>query len=473
MEYNAVDGIVIDERAPSPALAGVGNNIALLIGDFSKGPKNEIVEPGSHQRIIEMFGDDSEGYNALRSKRFSRLQIIRVPRVDAVAASVILSTSGGVQVMRITAKEAGVVGNAYQAIVSATTAHGGEATAFELEIRHGATTETYDEITAQAVVDAINADADSLVTAELLQEGRPANSTGHDPLTGGTDSSVTDNHYLEAIKTAEAENAGQIIFADKYNSAINAALSEHVALTQDKVAILAGPEEQTVTEFVADVASYRNADGRLIYAYNWASILINGVDTFVQPASFVASILSNIGAHIDPAAFQTTGLLFGITGLKQNLSRADYIRIKEAGGAAFERDPDIGFKLKSGITTQIADPSKVTIVRRRMSDYLTNSIGRFLKIYQNAVNNNANRIAAKAAIMTFIRGQVALGILPGDDEVAEGSASIVDVETLNTDAAIAAGNFFINYRQRIFSSARFIVLRAEIGESVVVTEGDV
>ena len=93
-----------------------------------------------------------------------------------------------------------------------------------------------------------------------------------------------------------------------------------------------------------------------------------------------------------------------------------------------------------------------------------------MKVYQNAVNSMANREAVKAAILDFIQGQENLGVLPRHSEVNGGDAHLVDIVTLNTDQTIAEGKFFIGYRQRIFSSMRFIVLRAEIGEGVVVVE---
>mgnify|MGYP001557843985 FL=1 len=110
------------------------------------------------------------------------------------------------------------------------------------------------------------------------------------------------------------------------------------------------------------------------------------------------------------------------------------------------------------------------IYRRRMADYLTNSVGRFLKNYQNAVNSANNRALVKGAIMTFITSLENDGILPKDSEVSGGVAKLVDVESLNTPSSIAAGFFKIQWRQRIYSSMRYIVLNAEIGESVVVTE---
>jgi hypothetical protein len=59
--------------------------------------------------------------------------------------------------------------------------------------------------------------------------------------------------------------------------------------------------------------------------------------------------------------------------------------------------------------------------------------------------------------------------VPKSSEVQGGAASIVDVKSLNTNDSIAQGYFKILYKRRIYSSMRYIVLQAEIGESVVVT----
>ena len=37
-EFNAVDGIVIDESAPPADIVGVGTGVALLVGQFERGP---------------------------------------------------------------------------------------------------------------------------------------------------------------------------------------------------------------------------------------------------------------------------------------------------------------------------------------------------------------------------------------------------------------------------------------------------
>jgi len=288
----------------------------------------------------------------------------------------------------------------------------------------------------------------------------------------GTAGAVTDSDYEDAIEKAAVEGAGNILFLDSYNSVRNGYLEAHVAATQDKIAILCGPEVQTAAEAITDVASYRDADGRLIYAYPWVQTIVDGESVMTNPASWYASILSQTAPHIDPAYVSNTRFLGGITGLKYPLSRAQYIQLKDAGISAFEYDEDIGFKVKSGVTTQILDSSKVAVLRRRMADYISNSVAKYLKNYQNAPNTLENRTAVKAAIQAWDQEQENLGILPKDAEVKTGKAKIIDTEALNTDESIGQGFFKILYKRRIYSSMRYIVLQAEIGESVVVTEGE-
>lgn len=289
-------------------------------------------------------------------------------------------------------------------------------------------------------------------------------------LEGGSDGVVGDSDYEAAIELAGVERAGNVVFLDQYNAVRNGFLKQHAANFPDKMVILAPGENDTKSQVLEDVANFRDTEGRIMYAFPWLQTTINGVSEMTSPASWVASIFSQTAPQIDMAYVKNSQFLAGVTGMKFSLNRNDYIELKDAGVMAFERDEDFGFKIKSGITTQIADSSKVLVLRRRMTDFLTDSIARFLKNYQNAVNFKGNWVLVKGAILSFIKGLENDGILPKDSEVETGLAKLVDVESLNTGSSVAAGFFKILYKQRIHSSMRFIVLQAEIGESVTVTE---
>ncbi len=110
------------------------------------------------------------------------------------------------------------------------------------------------------------------------------------------------------------------------------------------------------------------------------------------------------------------------------------------------------------------------VFRRRMADFLMQSLAKYLKNYQNAPNSSANQTQAGGGIVAFNRQLENDGLVPKDAEVQSGKASVIDTKSLNTDDSIANGYFKILYRRRIYSSMRFIVLQADISTSVVVTE---
>jgi hypothetical protein len=471
LEFDEVDGIVIDEKAPSPQVQGVGTGVAILVGQFQRGLQ-ALESISSISDFQEKFGNSSYiGNIQLKNKKFaSGMKIVRVIASDAAAAQVIADDGVTTDLLQFDAKSKGVYGNSLSVTIEAGTDSGVKITIKDGNANAVLDDEVYDNYVIASGVAPFS--SSNLVDVVLLASSAEPALAAETNLAGGSDGTVADTDYEAAIQLCEAEWSGNILFLDEYNAVRNAYLKTHAGLTQDKMVICAGPEAETVSEANAAVATLRDTDGRIIYAYNWVQTLVNGVPTYTSPASWYASILSQSGPYIDPAYTDNSKFLFGVLGLKKSLTRADYISLMDNGISSFEFDPDVGFKIKSGVVTQIANSSKLTVLRRRMADYLSVSIAKFLKSYQNAVNSQENRNAVKAAILNFVQSQEALGILPKDAEVQGGSAKLVDIASLNTDLSIAQGKFFIQYKQRIYSSMRFIVLRAEIGESVVVTEGE-
>ena len=86
MEYAQVDGIVIDEKAPTPTIRAVGTGTAIMVGQFDEGPTDILTEINSREALIETFGQGSSGYLALINKRFSRLRVIRVSETPSSKA---------------------------------------------------------------------------------------------------------------------------------------------------------------------------------------------------------------------------------------------------------------------------------------------------------------------------------------------------------------------------------------------------
>jgi hypothetical protein len=478
LEFDEVDGIVVDERAPAPQIQGVGANVVIMACQLQRGPVKELTIINSLTQFQELFGKSNTylGNIQLKNKKFpsGKLKIIRVEPTGAALATKTFDDGGGtpVDIIKFDAKYKGAYGNSIKVTIEDGSLSGKKYTISDTSSDAVLEDEEYDNIEVADIDSTTFADSKLVDVTVLATSAEPDDATAT-ALASGSDGTLADTDYEDAIAVAAQEGSGNVLFLDQYNETRNAYLKTHAGLTQDKMVICSHEESTSVTTAISNVATLRDTAGRIIYAFNWVQTLVNGVKTYTSPASWYASILSQTHPKIDPAYAGNSEFLFGVTGLKLALTRGEFISLKDAGISAFENDKDIGFKVKSGIVTQIADSSKLTVLRRRMTDYLTDSIATFLKVYQNAVNSLENRNAVNGAIRNFVRTEEAEGNLPKDSEVSGGAAKLIDTDSLNTDLEIGLGKFYVLYKQRIYSSMRFIVLQAEIGETVVVTESEV
>jgi hypothetical protein len=468
--YDDIDGIIIDETAPPPSISGVSANTAILMGQFQRGPAELSLPLASIGEFHEVYGKSSaSGNKQLKNKRFGALKLIRVIASDAAGSSLTLN-SGATPTLQFDALHLGAYGDNIEVTVEDGSESVGKK--YTIEDKNADAVlpiEVYDQVEI-ASVDASTFSASKLVSATVLDTAGEPDSAAAAPLAGGSDGTVADTDYESAMVEAETERAGNLLFLDAYNATRNGYLKTHVAATQDKMAVVCGAEGDDRAAAIADVANYRDTDGRLMYAWPYVQTSIDGALEFTPPASWVASIFTQVSPHIALSKTSNSGFLGGVTALKYNESRTGFISLDAAGVLSMERDPDIGFLVKNAVTTQIINSSKRTVLRRRMADFLTDSIALFLKNYQNDVNSQAKRDEVKAQILDFDTRLTRDGIVPGENDVKGGSPLLVDVDSLNTDSVIASGQFRILYKRRIYSSMRYIILQAEIGESVVVTE---
>lgn len=472
-DWNAVDGIIIDEVTPTPAIGGVPANIAILAGQFERGPANVLTAVGSLGEVYEKFGNNLSfsGLVALQNKKFSSLKIVRVVASAASAATKTFQKTA-TNIVTFTAKYLGAYGNNISVTIAAGTSVGSKYTIHDNNSGAVWPDEVYDNVLITAGATAFNTifGNSNLVTVPTIV----ASSFEPDPVAAtslliGSDDVMGDTNYQTAIAAQQTEASGNILFLDAYNTTRNGYLKTSMAATTDRMAIVCGAAGDSVTTAVTAVAGLRDTDGRLIYAFPYVTTSIQGINTKVNPASFYASLLSQLSPHIDPAYALNSQFVSGIIDIELSLQRSDYVTLAAAGISAFENDSDVGIKIKSGVVTQILNSGKIMVFRRRMADYLTYSVAKFMKNYQNAPNSLDQQTAAVSAIVNFNRSMEAAGLVPKDAEVQNGDASIVDGKSLNTNASIAAGYFKILWRRRIYSSMRYIVLVADISTSVVVT----
>jgi hypothetical protein len=451
---------------------GVPSNICLVVGQFERGA-DDIQSEGSVGNLFQDYGNNLaySGMVALQNKKFGSLKICRVVASDAVAATKSFNNASSSAAIAFTALWKGAYGNNIKVTVAAGSTSGSKYTVHDNNPNAVWPDENYDNVVITAIVANNPFAASNLIVGTPLRtdQGEPAVAAASS-LTTGSDGTVADTDYLAAITKSEVANSCNVICLDVNNTARNGYLKQTVANSQDKMCVMNGPEGNTVAEAVTDVASYRDTDGRIIYAFPWVFTTIGGVSQLVSPSPFYGALLSQVAPNIDPAYAANSQYLSGITSIELSLNRQDYINLMAAGISAIEVDSDIGIKIKSGVVTQIINSGKVMVFRRRMADFLMQSLAKYLKNYQNAPNSALNQGLAGGGIVAFNRQLETDGLVPKDAEVQTGKASIIDTTSLNTDDSIAQGFFKILYRRRIYSSMRFIVLQADISTSVVVTE---
>lgn len=475
-DYDDVDGIVVDESAPAPSIAGVAANVAILVGQFERGPDNELTSIGSTAALHELFGKGFSGNNELKQRKFGRLKVIRAVAAAAAKGTKTFQDSTPANSITFEALYKGAYGNGIKVTIETGTASGKKYTIEDTGTNAVLLPEIYDNIVVtgktQAQLDAIFGASKLVKAVSVPAVAEPANATAT-ALASGSDGTIADGDYEDAIEVAKQLKAGNILWLDSYNATKRGYLKQHVLDSPDKMVVL-GMDDETEDDADAITAAGLNRDteGRIILAFNHIEIQDGASKVWTSAASWIASILSNTSPHIDPGWTQNVKFTTAGLRVKYAMDRAKYIALKEAGIAAFEQDPDLagsGICLVSGITTCLT-ATKVMILRRRMADYLTDSIALYLKNFKGAPNTAANRRDVKGAIVSWDDSQIRAGILPGDADVQSGSPRMIDTESLNTNDMIAAGFFKIIFKRRIFSSMRYIVLVAEIGESVIVTE---
>lgn len=189
---------------------------------------------------------------------------------------------------------------------------------------------------------------------------------------------------------------------------------------------------------------------------------------------FLASVMSQQQPEQNPG--EQTDYLVAVNGV-DTLARAqskaspllvdDYTAFKRAGICALRMDAGVPV-FQSGVTSvdPTVNPALVNINRRRMADYIEDSIAIFAKKYGKKVNTQARRKAFAGQIRSFLTG-----LLSAKQPAAQRIAGFtVDAITGNTPDTLAAGMFRVIVNVRTLSTMDFIVIQATVGTTVSVVE---
>jgi hypothetical protein len=184
---------------------------------------------------------------------------------------------------------------------------------------------------------------------------------------------------------------------------------------------------------------------------------------------WLASILSNLPPERNPgeSTDTTQTVLAPLLGYARNtptLNINAWILLRQSGICGIRFDRNTGPEFQSGVTTSLV-PGQQNINRRKMADYIEDSLAVALKPFVKLPLSNETIDAAVSQVTDF------LDTLLSPDNAANQriSAYSVDPNSGNTPDLTADGIFVIIVNVQTLATADFIVLQAQIGEDVQIT----
>jgi hypothetical protein len=231
------------------------------------------------------------------------------------------------------------------------------------------------------------------------------------------------------------------------------------------------------------VGAYR--DQRVIYCYPGANSFVpviarrglgGGVgftadgNVDMGADGFLASVMSQLPPEENPG--QQTSFTTGINSLEtspnaQGFTIEDYIAFKSSGICALRLDAGNAF-FQSGITSvdPLVNPNLKNIARRRMADFIQDSVANRAQAFGKKLSTNLRRQAITSEIRSFM-DQLLSRNNPAGQRIA---GYTIDSKSGNTPDLLAQGLFRIILKVRTLASLDSIVIESTVGESVIVEE---
>ncbi len=476
-EFSRLEGVYIFEKDPPAFVQGVFLGVVGIAGQTLRGPVNTPIEITSQSRFEEIFGersyeDSTVSVNKVReflmNKPFGKVVVTRV----AAAAATVAEADDAGGFVNVAASSPGAWGNDLTVEYKAATS--GLATQFDMVIGYKGDEVTYKNLDVSAgnnnLLDVIGSDQGNLVVVTKLADGTPAvaaaaalaDTAGADGTLAATDFTATGG-AMEQIASYPGVAIAAVADGGSFVAAINAKTLLLAQASSDRIWLIwNGSHTADVATVAGDAASYRS--DRIMYVYNSTKTfdVDLGAQVTVPPHSWVASIMSQTNVDINPGEEASKNYTGGISGLQSTaLAREDYITLREAGVAAWERDFDGGHLIVSAVVTDLT-PGKTEVTRRRMADFLQLSISRRLRYFVKKLSTVVNRGQMQAEVKAFMEGLKADGIVVEDYQLV--------TEGVNTAAKRAQGIECLLLRVKILGHMLHIVLKTEIGTTVEITE---
>lgn len=284
-----------------------------------------------------------------------------------------------------------------------------------------------------------------------------------------------------------------IVFCARTSTTIRSLIKQHVAsvstTSMGRIGVIR-PELTVITPSAVTVSTDpgvgTNRLERIIYAWPGAQTYIpeavnyrlkvaTGLTTVdgvldVGADGFVASVMSNLPPerNIGQAQEPVPGLLSGIRGIQRGVGQLgiqDYTALRDRGVVALRIDRSVGSPIfQSGVTTSLIAGEK-TIARRRMADFIQDSIARRLNQFCKLPKTQANKDAAATEVDAFLQDLRSIDN-PATQRIEDYA---IDTVSGNTPTLEAKGIFVLIIRVRTLATMDFIVLQTEISPDTVIT----
>jgi hypothetical protein len=298
-----------------------------------------------------------------------------------------------------------------------------------------------------------------------------------------------DNAYETALQRTLDESgtvreANYLLIARRSDAVVRAGRANALAATaggmQGRKFVTGDPLGSTTNQIIANVAQYRS--DRVFYTGKGLKVRVpqiaavglagglgftaDGVIT-VRPDGPLTTICAMLPPEENPG--QQTGLIddfFEVDAGGEVLTMESYIAFKAAGVVVPRADRVSGMVFQSGETSS-RETGRTEISRRKMADFIQDSIAEIGAPYAKRLNKQSRRDALRGRVDGFLAGlqsqqspeRARIGLYALDDSANAG----------NTAANLARNLYFLDVSANTLGSMNDIVFRTSIGPTAVTT----
>jgi hypothetical protein len=476
---------LFEVSAPRP-VTGVSTNVVGLVALLPWGPTDTVTLVTNPAELWDAFYPDAFGaakdYAAWPAILALQNQVLpagglRVVRVGATGAAKASSgaITAGTGSVTIEAAYPGLIGD--QLRYQWAAASDGDAAKRDLLITVGTSYAARYKNLGLADLSAVD---DPYVRLVLGAPSALPSAGSATALSGGDDGTVVaadivgSGSSTKGVRLFYAEAAAvSVLFVAEAPTAVidavNAGLKAYADGAERGLAVLCTPHAQAADDAMAYVEDYRSE--RLVYTWprvKTANFLDPDVgEVTVDGNAWAAFAIANVEPWLSPGGAGGAPFLRGITALEDERASTTTLDLLNDAGVApwFMSSAFEGAILRLGCTTSLS--GRTRIFDRRMTDFLTGSIARAAERFvesQLDVDLAARDLGPNAdALVTAI-----VGFLSDEKQAKHIADFQLDPFGANTEAALAAGQWTLVLRVRLYAMAEAIVIKAQVGTTVVI-----